>query len=191
MIKQPAEQLLTASYIHVTMTCCSQAWPQAILNHDHKHINVKRVCSQGFIIRSWLHTLPFSVYFLYAFGIPSTYLPSRYFRYAFNIHAFQMLSVYPKHICLPDTFGMPSTYLPSRYFRYTFSLLSVCLPFAFGIPEHRSISVSVPGHAFSLCLCSAVLPVFLLESVGNRNSRDGYSGDRGNGGDNDDHSLHI
>lgn len=165
MIKQPAEQLLTASYIHVTMTCCSQTWPQAILNHDHKHINVKKVCSQGFIIRSWLHTLPFSVYFLYAFGIPSTYLPSRYFRYAFSL-----LSV-----CLP----------------FALSMHSVCFRFAFGIPEHRSISVSVPGHAFSLCLCSAVLPVFLLESVGNRNSRDGYSGDRGNGGDNDDHSLHI
>ena len=103
MIKQPAEQLLTASYIHVTMTCCSQAWPQAILNHDHKHINVKRVCSQGFIIRSWLHTLPFSVYFLYAFGIPSTYLPSRYFRYAFNIFAFQILSVY-----LQFALSMPS-----------------------------------------------------------------------------------
>lgn len=54
------------------MTCCSQTWPQAILNHDHnhKHINVKRVCSQGFIIRSWLHTLPFSVYLHYAFGMP-------------------------------------------------------------------------------------------------------------------------
>ena len=154
MIKQPAEPLLTASYIHVTMTCCSQAWPQAILNHNHKHINVKRVCSQGFIIRSWLHTLPFSVYFLYAFG-------------------------------------MPSTYLPSKYFRYTFCMHSVCFLYAFSLPEHRTSSVSVPGHAFSLCLCSAVLPVFLLESVGNRNSRDGYSGDRGNGGDNDDHSLHI
>lgn len=142
MIKQPAEQLLTASYIHVPMTCCSQTWPQAILNHDHKHINVKK-------------------------GVQP------------RIH-------HPFMAAHPSFFS-----IPSLCFRHTLSLLSVCLPFAFGIPEHRSISVSVPGHAFSLCLCSAVLPVFLFESVGDRNSRDRYSGNRGNGGDNDDHSLHI
>jgi hypothetical protein len=38
------------------------------------------VCSQGFIIRSWLHTLPFSVYLHYAFGMPflSAFAPPFY-----------------------------------------------------------------------------------------------------------------
>ena len=75
----------------------------------------------------------------------------------------------------------------SVYPQFALSMPSVCFRYS-GAQEYIRISA---GHAFFLCLRSAVLPVFLLESVGNRNSRDGYSGDRGNGGDNDDHSLHI